>query len=372
MKTNIIYLALAAFFSACFSLAAIAQNNILYDALVSVEERSEAARQAAFRDALSEVFVKVSGQSSTLTHAQVKATLQNASELAERYEYRTIPSISPDQPPGLGLLVSFQSNRVDDVLRSANLPIWGKDRPLPLAWVLLSEDNQTRIINSDDLPMAYGALSKRSDQRGIPMVFPLLDIDDRLALNTRQLQQFEHTSIQQASQRYVPDAILAGHVFPTALDSSVPAWISCPDSLLKAGQWADACAWQGQWWLYLGEDKWHWAYLKKERDDILAQGVDFMTNTLAQRFAEPEAPPETLEVTIHGVSTLGDYATVQKYLRELGVVLDMQILEISSNRMKVQLKARGGESALARAISLGYSLEPRGLMREGIHYQLLR
>ena len=354
------------------SAPALAQNDNLYDALVPVAERSEAARQEATRNALGEVLVKVSGHSDTLKHSVIKEALQSATDLVQRYEYRTLPLTRTGESPGLGLFANFQSSRVDDILRAADLPIWGKDRPLPLAWVALSETGQIAVVNAEGTPLAYRALRRRAGERGIGLVFPLLDIDDRLALNANQIQQFDHARIQQASQRYVPDAVLAGHVYPSALNDSVPAWISCPDSLIKARQLVDACAWQGQWLLYLGEDRWYWAYLEKEIDAVLAQGVNFMTDTLARRFAEPEAPPEMLTITIHGVSTLGDYATAQKYLRELSVVMDMQIIEVSSSRMKVRLKVRGGEAALTRSISLGYTFEPRGLMREGIHYQLLR
>ncbi|MCP4698337.1 MAG: DUF2066 domain-containing protein [Gammaproteobacteria bacterium] len=324
MKNRIFILLALVFLNASASARTV---NDLYDTLAPVEGRGEKAYQKALEQALAQVLVKVSGTRSALVSPALQEQLPQAKEMVERFEYRGGTASPGTAKTPLSLAVRFQAVKVEKFMRANGIPIWSKNRPFVLAWIVFENRGLQVLVNQEENAEVYGLLAARANQRGLPLLFPLLDIDDRRNLSPSQVQNGTHAVIKQASERYAPDVILAGNVY-------------------RAGK-----LWEAQWYLYLGEENLTWSGRRGVLKAVLDEGIDTFTDSVAARFtAQTEAASAEFGLIVEAVSKLEDYTRVQKYLRSLDAVTDLQILQVESDRLHLSVQAKGGSAGLAQAV----------------------
>ena len=110
--------------------ASVRAEVALYEADVVWHEGDAAAREEAFRQALRQVLVKVTGQRHLGEPAQVELLVEYAQALVQQYELRTATVASGDvtvQEPRLW--VRFDEAAVDRLVEDAGLPVWSRPRP---------------------------------------------------------------------------------------------------------------------------------------------------------------------------------------------------------------------------------------------------
>src|SRR5690606_37086418 len=124
----------------CLSLSAQAvMVSELYDMQVPVADQSAASRDPAIQEALMLVLAKVGGEQGAAQHELLQQQLSNPEVFVKSFRY-----VRDEADASLQLKVSFAPNLIDDVLRQAQLPVWGKSRPLVLLWQAV-EDNRQRL-----------------------------------------------------------------------------------------------------------------------------------------------------------------------------------------------------------------------------------
>ena len=141
----------------------------LYNHEVAVGNESDSERDRAFSEALSAVIVKVTGARHWLEEPVIATALRNAQNYVEGFDYRTEivvadleevsddqaqPQTEPQTQPQTQVTVStveqnfinviFASDLVDDLLASANVPVWDSNRPSVLVWMVLQNDQGER------------------------------------------------------------------------------------------------------------------------------------------------------------------------------------------------------------------------------------
>jgi len=62
------------------------------------------------------------------------------------------------------------------------VPIWGKQRPSTLVWLVVEDEGGRRLIGTDEESEYLSVLKERASVRGIPMLIPLLDLEDNARL----------------------------------------------------------------------------------------------------------------------------------------------------------------------------------------------
>ncbi len=177
----------------------------LYAAGVLVPDQSRAARVQAFRQDLVAVLVKVSGNPDISRVAGLAALLSHPGEVVMAYRYQVV---APSRGGGSELWARFDPKLIDMALSRAGQPIWGRDRPRVVAWVLTPNGIQGDDISS---PIAV-AMLRVSRRRGLPLVLPLMDLTDRRQVNTFDITSFFLSPLWQASKRYGAQALLVGSV----------------------------------------------------------------------------------------------------------------------------------------------------------------
>ena len=127
----------------------------LYEVEVDVGDQSAAARQAAAREGLDAVLVRISG----LSALPVAAAILEARGQPELYYNRFL--FVEDRR----LKFFFAPAAVLGLIDRARLPIWPANRPAAIAWLVVGQGGRRRIVQEGH-PLA-AALQAQARRRGI-------------------------------------------------------------------------------------------------------------------------------------------------------------------------------------------------------------
>lgn len=315
----------------------------LYEAQVLVTGQGSAERAGPLKNALAEVVVKVTGDRGSAVHPKLALMIERAGDFVQKYHYEPLPSAGAVEGGGSAythrLRVSFDPQAVNGALRGAGFPVWGRVRPLTMVWLAVQESGGGRYIVGADTgadwqrPVLDGAA-----RRGVPLVFPALDLEDQLAVSFADVWAgFQHR-LAEASRRYQADAILVG----------------------RARQ--EEAGWRVTWSFYQGNNSDQWESGGDTRGVALAAGVEKASDLLGQRFARIFALAEdnTVSVRVDDVRTLDDYARVTRYLTSLDTVASVQVARVEPTRLWLDVVIQSSREGLRQTIALGDILVAAG------------
>jgi hypothetical protein len=315
----------------------------LYSADVPVHGQEDGERLEAIRQGLETVMVKVSGRREAPTLAETAAALQQPMQLVSQYRYFPLPAewqqVVDDQGQFYSQLlrIDYDSSAVNKVLRAASLPVWGRARPSTLIWLAVEEWNQRSILGADTLPTLREGLMRQAARRGVPLMFPLLDLEDQTKLSFADIWGDFQDNILRASERYQAGVILVGRMYRQAMDE-----------------------WQVRWTLYQGSDVQRWTTSAALQDKALSEGLDMAADYFAERFASlPNADGDSrIIVDIQDVHDLDGYARAMDYLETLDMARDVQVAEVATDHVRFSLTVRGALEGFKQAIQFGETLVP--------------
>lgn len=190
----------------------------LYVATVMIADQSIDAREDAHESALKQVFVRASGSNDVLTHQAVKNAIKTASRYVVRYQYL----FENNQQL---LLVEFDQQKVNQLLRQNDLNIWGTRRPQVLIWYA-QQKNQSRVLLGEvTTPKRLSKFNAKFMERGLPVVFPLLDLDDVSFVSVSDVWGRFDEHIAQYSARYPHDEFILARQYSLNSETSVVDWV---------------------------------------------------------------------------------------------------------------------------------------------------
>ncbi|OFC68681.1 DUF2066 domain-containing protein [Alteromonas confluentis] len=203
-------------FTSVASVSCIASTTVsVNEASVAVENQSSRTQRAATRTALEQVVVKITGQRDALKQASVRTMLSEPQRYLRAYRFEM-------NNGELFYVGEFDSQTVTQELREAGLPIWGQRRPDTLIWLATQDDNSNREIISDGTANDITeALREVATERGVPVVFPLMDLDDSLSISVYDVWGRFAVSLKEASARYQPDYIVGARLYKVE-ENAVP------------------------------------------------------------------------------------------------------------------------------------------------------
>lgn len=347
----------AVLFAACFAgactTARAAIVSGLYEASVPVPDQSAAAQRVALEQALAAVLVKVTGERSAGGVPALAALIQDPGRFLQQYRYTQSPAGGLAQPltyydltrvgtpvippTGLMLWAKFDPAVVDSAVRAAHEPLWGKERPATLVWLVIQHGTAQTVLKASDSDAVMQALTSAAGQRGVPLIFPLMDARDQQAIGIPDLLNDIDEAISRASQRYRPDAVLVGDLYATV-----------------AGQYA------ARWQLSAGGTVQSWNTPPADLDTVAAAGVQWLADNYARRYAIPASATGTSGVTVQvdGIDDVSAYARVLAFLETLTPVKSVQVLRVARGTVFFGVDARGNFDNLVQAITLGDLLQP--------------
>ncbi len=306
----------------------------VYQAEIPVQSRSESERAAAVRDALGMVLVKLTGDRRARAHPALAGLQRAAQDYVQQYQYLSAPAHDTGERRLL-LRVRFDQRALDGALAPTGLPLWGRERPVVVVWLAVDDGTGSMLVGGDDPHGHAEVLRRRAALRGIPVILPLLDLEDAARLGAAP--DGGPGDVIEASRRYGADAVLAGTVRTIA-----PG------------------LWEAHWTLHAQGERITWRTDGDLAEAVIDEGIDGAADALAERFAQPAGEAPRVELVVYGMRSAEDYARVQHYLQDLDEVTQVQVSELRADQVVFALHARGGGDALARTIALGQVLTPVG------------
>ena len=330
--------ALATIWLACMPLHAGAAGDVLFAAEVEVMDASAAVRSEGVVAAFAAVLTKVTGRSDPQAFAAWPRLREAADGLLLEYRYRTLAAPvgeGPLAPAKMLLTVRFDRQGVESLLRSEQLPLWGDTRPATLLLIAVERGTERFIYTPDLLPEAAAAIASASDGRGIPLLEPLMDLEDRASLRFTEVWAGFPEVIERTTARYGPDVVLVARLF-----SEGPT------------------AWYAQWTLHLGSQRESWRS-QGELADTLTAGIGELADRLALRYVpDLTSGEQRLALAVVGIGSPADYARVMAFLGSLTAVTTVRPVIASRETLELELVTDVAPESLLRTIGLGGTLVP--------------
>ena len=304
----------------------------LFEAAVVVPDRSEAALNSGASAALAGVLVKLSGQRDAPRQQGAANMLRQARQWMLQYRFEDDPATGD-----LNLIAAFDEAAVRDAMRAAGMPVWGSQRPDTLVWLIVDSASGRTILGGQEISAVRDALMHGSSKRGIPVLLPLVDIEESAHLTHAGDWSGLLTAALALSDRYGTSSTLVGH-----------ARQILPE------------LWETEWSLRIGSEQFNWREEGSLIELLVEDSMDRLGDALASRYANPEvlSRTERLVISISGISSGDNYARVQQHLEGLDIVQNLFVRSLDRRTLAVELTALGGLSALTEAISFGRVLRP--------------
>lgn len=344
----------------------------LYSHRIAVANESEAERLRAFREALAGVIIKVTGAPRWLEDPIIARALANAQSYVEAISYASEQVAAPvapipnatTQPQSVAATtieqryvnVTFAAGLINELLIGAGIPIWDSNRPSVLVWMVLQEVNgERRLLTADIDPEIVGLIQRFGVERGVPLIFPVLDFEDRRNLPVESLWNLDEAAITTASARYGADSILSGRLLFAASGELVGLW---------------QFVFQNQATVFDGFETDLQAYLYGPLERITTQ--------LANYFAIiPVATDQNyVRLRVEGIDDLQAYSTLLTYVRNLSLVRSVATAHLDGAQLELELGLQGDTQQLLELIALDRDLAPiassQGLDPSLLHYRWTR
>lgn len=325
----------------------------LYQVQVPVSSQGSMERDQAANTAFQQVLIKISGNSQVASNANIIPLLANANNYVEQYSYVQKPlygNASSTASGNLALQFVFDSEQIKELLKSADQPIWGRDRPLGLSWIVLDNGQAQQLLSASFTDPTVLMLQQLMTQRGLPMIMPTIDSSGALSLTAADVVQINMTNIEKASTVYKPNFIVVAHI--TQANNQ----------------------WNGQWVLLINGAQQTWQSSAPDEFTMLQQGVNSVADAVAQRYAaQSGAQKSQTTITITNLTTLAAYAKAKSYLKQLIPVQTVEVLQVSPNAIQFQLTYDGSTDDLMATIKLDAKLaavdSANDIFKSNITYQ---
>jgi hypothetical protein len=330
-----LFIALILLSLTCGSYAAEVNN--LYQAQSPISSRDEQLRQQLMPQLLRQVILKVVGNQALVDSTELEAVLSKASEYLQTYEYERLHPISADltQPDQLSIKLKFDQNAVNQAISQLGLPIWGKIRPDVLSWVAVKHDQQHYLLGQDDIGLGVTQpLQSAADNRGLPFLTPLMDLQDQTQLNFDAIWQQNDVAVQTASQRYGADIILVSRITMTQESAQV------------------------DWQAFINGEVKHWQSTGSLQQ-ALSDGVGQLADTLATQYSQPadtDRAEQRISMQVADVLDYQDFSRVMSYLRQLDYITEIRVLNLSEQKLDLDIAFNSNLAVLKRTLSVGRML----------------
>lgn len=313
---------------------AYAQERVdLFHASVLVPNQSQAERNKAVVDGLKEVVLKSTGQAAALESPEVVEALNRASSYLVEWRYESTDEtleVDGQQRPASRLVLRFSSNGIEKLLRESRLPIWPASRPTVLAWLMVDGSSGRRVVSSTFSPEVATALQTVARQRGLPVIRPLMDLEDQVALSASNLWALDYDTIRRASERYDPDSILIGRLTE------------------RGGQW------RASWTLmHRGRNV---AFESSGSDvmEMMSAGLDPVISHYVDLYAiiPQEGSGEALIFQVDGVQDFANYIRLSNYLENVVAVRHFDLVAVQGSSLLLYVYPAGETGVLRDALAL--------------------
>ena len=209
----------------CSAFSHAALRVVVNEAQIQVEDQTQRTQQAALKQALRQVFIKMSGSKIVLDNAGVRAALTSPQSLLRSYRFAFDNNRTY-------YIAEFDQAKLNEILQRELLPLWGDRRPETIVWLAQENENEKRVILDESLNTdLQHALKQTAKERGVPLSLPLMDLTDNVNISTYDVWGRFVEPLRKASMRYSVDNIIGARVYRND-PSAIP---DLPENVVPSG-----------------------------------------------------------------------------------------------------------------------------------------
>lgn len=312
------------------SARAVEVQGLYSQAVPAVTDDDARGQDSDMGRALARVLVKVSGRQEVLSNPVIQKALQEPENYVQQFGFRSGPG-----PERLQYFqADFNEEAIDDLLRSAGLAIWGANRSPTIVWLALDNGSGRSIVSSSGRLAA--AFAGGFQDRGVPVLFPLLDVDDASVITSADLWGGFNDVVRNASRRYRAESILTGRL--TRIGERFTGRLSL---LFRDGEATTV-----------------------EIDELDAAGVaalaaNLVGSTLSDHYAiDASQSSGNLVLLVENIVNLEAYAALGSYLEQLTAIRDVSVRKVGGSTVELELVIDGSQKQLVETLALERKLMP--------------
>lgn len=340
------WLRLFAVIGLCFSMQSIALPEMnQYKGLVQVEDLEEDELR---EQALKQVLIKVSGNVDIANLEDSKALVKKIPSMLAQFGYQEVDNVR-------FYYALFDKRKINRALINMQQPVWGETRPIPLIWLVNDRRQITSeyMVNSgQDVSLSLG-LQKSELKRGVKAQFPLIDLDDSLAITASDISGRFYQTAAEASKRYGAEYFVLANVINTADDKSELKW-----ELIQHQPYS----------------KKNQVLIKQTNNGSKSYIMTAMMNDIADYYAQQFAILEnngeklTQSLTVNNIDSLASLTALNKLLKNLNAVDSFKMLKMNEKQVEVLVTLKGGLMSLENALNVQSNLKIDTSTAANFHY----
>ena len=326
------------------TIRAVEVENLYSTSVMAVDEQSNYDLQKV---AFAEVLVKVSGNSAVATDPVIKKALIKAREyLVKQAEER----IDGERY----LQVSFNEQKVNRLLHSSEFGLWSQNRPQQVVWLVVDE-NFSRSVkgeNDGDYAEFINSIKTQANKRGIPVLFPVMDLDDQLQVSSADLWGQFTDPVELASKRYAADNYIIAKIIKQTDDYKLNwSMYGRSNSNQAYETWLDGAEIGGL------------ASIGSELADTLA-------DHLAERYSvKASGNNEVVYLNVDAVTGIADYAKLMAMFSELSAVAQVDLNTVTGSSVQLKLVLLGTQQDLLMELSLDQRIKSSKNVFDDMNFQ---
>ncbi|MCZ6642303.1 MAG: DUF2066 domain-containing protein [Gammaproteobacteria bacterium] len=307
----------------------------LYDVEVPVESQTPNARLEASRVALLQLLTRLTGLVHVPRHPQIARAL--AAPDLYYSQFRFVGASQNEVEARLSLRIQFEPRSVLRLIRDSALPIWGANRPLVVAWVVVEQGVEREIIAAGSTHPLALELQQRARERGLPLLYPLQDLEDQIKVDPAVVWGRMSQVLLPASERYRADIVLVGRV-----------------QVLGDGSWA------ASWEFWFDGRVFPIKRVDEDAPLTAAGAVDQIADELTQRYAVLGREPRQILLGVSGIFSPADYGGLLNYLEALEFVEHVIVAQIQSDHLGLIVTTSAEPEQLLRLLEIESRLVQSG------------
>jgi hypothetical protein len=310
----------------------------LFTVELPVADQTTSLRLDSFSEAFKQVVVKVSGSDDALRSPAFARPIKNSARYVKQFSYvtRKLADEEEMEAGNLFLSIDFDQQLIEGLLREQNFPVWGRERPSSLLVISYDVNENIKLVSDDTTPDLVDALDSAAAIHAVPVLFPLMDLEDIALVSIGDIASREYENIRTMARRYTPNALLVGRIVG------------------RSGE-----GWQGDWEVRFADQIFKWTHKASSKQAVIDQVIRHLAKILALEYAleDHRRVEQSLLLSVSELEGIDKLIRVQKYLESLNVVDSVQIAMISKDVVTYRLKLRNDPEDLQRLIEFGEVLE---------------
>lgn len=338
MKSYKVFALLAVLLGTLHLPAAAVTVEDLYTVELPVADQTTSLRLESFSEAFKQVIVKVSGSDEALRSPVFERPIKGSARYVKQFRYTTRDSPDDEEVEGgrLYLRIDFNQQLIESLLRENNFPVWGRERPSSLLVISYDVNEDIKLVADDSTPDLVEALDQAASIHAVPVLFPLMDLEDIALVKIGDIVSRQYDSIDTMATRYAPDALLVGQIVG------------------RSGE-----GWHGDWEVRFAEQIFKWNFKASSKQAVIDQVIKHLARILALEYAleDHRQVEQTLLLSVSALEGIDNLIAVQKYLKSLNVVDSVRVAMINKDVITYRLKLRNDAEDLQRLIEFGEILE---------------